>query len=663
MAKKSDDDDGKFVKMDNESLEFLEQIRKGKSRNFVMSVKGAKVRSLLVKKKKVKETEIKEARGGGFQPIYGVAEGQGNNITFYLALSDGFEKDPLGGKVAKLKEFLKDQTGKAFKPTIKLVSTPPPIPFEEEDLKNPLIASFVKLEPQIEQVIQQHPESADPVKQLSQEIRSLLRDDQKIDNAGPKIAELENLLNGFDLKQPASPTESEVQSDAPPTAPPPASGTSTRSPLATKLGEGLKKLKPAVQEAITKVPERKQELMESLTSVVADIKAENLDVAKTKFVELGKLIQEIRASATSSTSAPSNDSNAQDESANKVLAGKLAEALKKLKPAADKIIEVMPDKKAELYGEIAKIAGEIKGDQFSEAKASIAEFAPLLKSLQQEALTSSTREPSATGDDDASSSSDTSSATGTSSSQESSSSSSVEDSGTNEDDGTSEENTSSDSPTDQMARFYARRESMNARFLEACRDIERKGDLQRFWGASESSAEKGDFENAFKILDRVENMIGETEAAQSQAEDAEPSGVSAEMAFKQARLKWSFAKDKVNQELRSLKELIVNASDDEEDEIKNYIAQELEAQTQDIYDNLMDRSRKLQDLLDAKVEAQSESDQQEAITAAQDALDEYESYISDDPNVQDLDDSPFGKVAVKQTMLGSIRELRKTLFI
>jgi hypothetical protein len=56
------DDDG-FEKMDEESLGFLDQVRKGKTRNFVLSMKGSAVRSVLIKKKPIKEKDCKEARG------------------------------------------------------------------------------------------------------------------------------------------------------------------------------------------------------------------------------------------------------------------------------------------------------------------------------------------------------------------------------------------------------------------------------------------------------------------------------------------------------------------------------------------------------------------------------------------------------------------------
>ena len=173
--------------MSEESLTFLEQVRKGKPRNFVMSMKGAKVRSLLVKKKRIKEAEKKEARGRGYQPLFGVVSGQGAKISFQIARSDGFDSDPSGGKTEKLKKFLKEQTGKAFKPTVELVDTPPPIPFDEEELADPLIAKFMKLEPVIAKVRDEHLDRLGETEARAGEIRGLLEDEETRASAEPKI--------------------------------------------------------------------------------------------------------------------------------------------------------------------------------------------------------------------------------------------------------------------------------------------------------------------------------------------------------------------------------------------------------------------------------------------------------------------------------------------
>lgn len=448
MAKTSDDDNDQFDRMDEESLQFLEQVRKGKSRYFVMSVKGAKVQSLLVKKKRIKDKELKAARGGGYQPMFGVVEGQGTNISFKIAMSDGFMSDPLGGKVAKLKAFLKDQTGKAFKPTVEVVAEPPPLPFDEDDLKHPLIARFMSLSGLVSRVSDQFPDAVQQLQTLVNETHQLLQDEDTIDSAGPKIDELEKFLGGFELG-PTGSAEDETGSTTPPAAPAP-----ERSVLAGKLAEGLKKLKPAVQEAITIAPDRKQVLVSSMAVVVEHIKAENLDEAKVSMVALGKLIQEIRGAASPTDDVPpAPPAPPVDNTA--VLATKLAEALKKLKPAADQIIQGLPETKGELYGEIAQIAGLIKSKEFEAAKQRIAEFAPRLKELQQQA--------GATVETD---------------------------------------------DAESQRQFRQRQQALEASFLEACRvDFEQKSKLQIDWNAAETQANQNDLATANQTLDRLEKAI------------------------------------------------------------------------------------------------------------------------------------------------------------
>jgi len=239
MAKdvSKEDDDDKFEKMDDESMSFLEQVRKGKSRNFVLSMKGNKVRSMVVKKKPIKEKDRKAARGEGFQPVYGVATGMGAKITFTIARADGFDEKAADRKTEKLKKFLSSQTGKVFKPNFELVDAPPPIPFDDEDLNDPLIARFMKMEPVIVKACEAHPDSI-PVTQASVKmIRGLLQDEETRQQAAPKIDEfvqfLKDLLAGNAAVPPAPPppgSQATAGSPPPPPPPPPQPGAGSPPP-------------------------------------------------------------------------------------------------------------------------------------------------------------------------------------------------------------------------------------------------------------------------------------------------------------------------------------------------------------------------------------------------------------------------------------------------
>jgi len=176
-------------------------------RNFVLSVKRPQVRSLVVRKKKIKNSDLKNARGGGFQPVHGIVTGAGIQITFILE-REKFDKEPGGGKTQVLKKFLKEMTGDPLKPSYEIVDTLPPIPFDEEDLQDPLIKKFMALEPVITQICDAHPESAGLVQATQTMIRQLLLDPDTHSEAAPKIEEFMKYLSDLKEGKPNSPTES-----------------------------------------------------------------------------------------------------------------------------------------------------------------------------------------------------------------------------------------------------------------------------------------------------------------------------------------------------------------------------------------------------------------------------------------------------------------------
>lgn len=250
MAKdvSKEDDDDKFEKMDDESLSFLEQVRKGKSRNFVLSMKGNKVRSMVVKKKPIKEKDRKAARGEGFQPIYGVASGMGAKITFTIARADGFDEKAADRKTEKLKKFLSSQTGKVFKPDFDLVDAPPPIPFDDEDLNDPLVTRFMGLEPTIMEACNRHPESVSLVQASVSMIRGLLQDEETRPTAGPKIDELEQYLSDLMSGNAAVPPAPPLPDGAPVTGSSPPENPASVEPALAFKGR-LTALVPKIKQA------------------------------------------------------------------------------------------------------------------------------------------------------------------------------------------------------------------------------------------------------------------------------------------------------------------------------------------------------------------------------------------------------------------------------
>jgi len=373
MAKDIDnDDDDKFEKMDDESLGFLEQVKKGRSRFFILSMKGAKVRSLIVKKKPIKDRDRKAARGEGFQPVFGVATGAGAAISFTVARSDGFDEKTADAKTDKLKKFLKHQTGKPFKPAFELVDMPPPIPFDEEDLNDPLIARFMALESQISEACDQFPESVSWIQGSVNTIRGLLQDDETRSSAEPKIGELETYLAGLQNNSAAGPV-----SPTPDQGAEAAANQATVAPAidgADTFKKRLAALLPRIKEAVGTPHGDEAKLKASEAGVFA--RQQKFDQANAVLDDVERLLNGSPAPA-----APIDDATR---------AAKIAEALKKLKPLMDQVISIVPERKGELHATMVQIAGEIKNKQFDDAKRNVMDFATLLKSLATQQPSSST---------------------------------------------------------------------------------------------------------------------------------------------------------------------------------------------------------------------------------------------------------------------------------
>ena len=80
------------------SIDFLEDVRKGKPRRFVMICKGQTVVTLVVYKKGGVDKAKKEAKAGGATDVsFGVVDGKGPNIVFKLSREDGFKEEPTSG--------------------------------------------------------------------------------------------------------------------------------------------------------------------------------------------------------------------------------------------------------------------------------------------------------------------------------------------------------------------------------------------------------------------------------------------------------------------------------------------------------------------------------------------------------------------------------------
>ncbi len=137
-ASKSDEPEG----MSDESVGYLTDAKRGKARKFVLITKGMNVVSLIVYKKGSLEGYKKQAKEAGRGTlVYGVVTGQGENIRFQLAQSDGFEREPI--KAMALKSFLQESADFNCKPSFEIVAAHGAV----LDPDDPLAARYLALRP------------------------------------------------------------------------------------------------------------------------------------------------------------------------------------------------------------------------------------------------------------------------------------------------------------------------------------------------------------------------------------------------------------------------------------------------------------------------------------------------------------------------------------
>ena len=294
-----DDDDDSLPPLGEKCDEFLDQAKKGKPRSFLLVCKGSRVKYLAVKKKPVKKSELAEAKKLGFkgQAYFGVITGQGMNLVFNLSMEDGYTAPPC--KEKSLKNFLGQHANFECKPTFAIVATAPTIPFDEDDLSNPLIARFVAMEEKISNVLVARPEVAAELTKTVSEIRLLLQDGD-FTGAEPGVSalatRLQELLGGgqaaTQTATPASPTQTPAATSQP-------SQSVDNDALKTKLQEAFNKLVPQLKQAVATYPDKKVELLTPVAQIKKQMEAGELQEAKAGILAVGQLLKSVMAQGTS----------------------------------------------------------------------------------------------------------------------------------------------------------------------------------------------------------------------------------------------------------------------------------------------------------------------------------------------------------------------------
>ncbi len=356
MARDDDDDDDGLPPLGENTDKFLDQAKKGQARNFLLVCKGNKVKYLAVRKKPIKKNELNDAKKSGYkgEGYFGVITGKGMELVFNLSAADGYTAEPVKDKI--LKDFLEEKADFKCKPTIAIVAMLPAVPFDDEDLKNPLVARFLALDVLITQVLDANPSAETELGKTTSEIRLLLQD-ADFETAEPRIkaleARLQKLLSGAAPSTPAP----AVTNPAPPTTAsqpiPPASPAATSSTpsldndaLKQKLQEALNKLVPQLKQAVVAYPDRKVELLTPVAQIKKDMDAGELQLAKQGILEVGQLLKLVLAQTAvqgdSSFSPQSiNPLRAQYESKLTILQPSYARALSEMLGDTGKFRSVM----------------------------------------------------------------------------------------------------------------------------------------------------------------------------------------------------------------------------------------------------------------------------------------------------------------------------------
>ena len=133
-------------KIDDESIKFLQEAKKGKPRKFVMIKEGVQIDKLYVFKKGPFDRYVRSAKQAGIrgEAFWGVVRGDGVDIRFELSRSDGFEQPP--GKEIRLKEFLKEEANLKFEPAYVIVEALTPIDETDGETSAQEIAGDVNAE-------------------------------------------------------------------------------------------------------------------------------------------------------------------------------------------------------------------------------------------------------------------------------------------------------------------------------------------------------------------------------------------------------------------------------------------------------------------------------------------------------------------------------------
>lgn len=278
--------------LSEETIDYLEEVKKGKPRKFAMICKGPNVVSLVVYKKGNVEKRRKEAKEQGKGQFYfGIVDGKGMDIRFVLARADGFESAPVKSTV--LKNFLAESADLKFKPYFEIVDSAPLV-LNEDD---PLVARFIALQDSALKICDAQPDRAAEINALCSKIGKAL-DQELSDQALVDIQALEELLRGLGGGAAGAAESSSATSTAAATA------------GGEKIRALLSKLQPLLTQAVAAQPQMENSLTSAYSESMRLLDSGAVEAAQTATMELAKQLKELIATKPAAASEPADSSEA-----------------------------------------------------------------------------------------------------------------------------------------------------------------------------------------------------------------------------------------------------------------------------------------------------------------------------------------------------------------
>jgi len=266
----------------DETKAMLDQVKKGKTRKFVMLTKGTSIVSLVLYKKGAPTKYIKEAKESGKgTPCFGVLEGGGLELVVKLAATDGFKDAPVKDLV--LKKYLEDEAGFKCKPRFEIVEALP-IVLDEAD---PLHARFLALQERAVETCDTYPDRAEEIGTLCRQTGGYLDAEQR-DKATDKLEALEDLLDSLGKKTVDKHEESYRALKA--------------------------KLEPLLQKAVSKAPDKASSFSKIWDYALAQADEGKFTSANKALAGLADAITKLLASGSSSSSSSSSSSTTTSDS-------------------------------------------------------------------------------------------------------------------------------------------------------------------------------------------------------------------------------------------------------------------------------------------------------------------------------------------------------------